>query len=91
MAGGLLCTLLGFIEFNWVGAVIALAIAMLLATFEVPFVYKCFEVCFLCLGGLEVTARGEGGGGSVAGGGYVGTICRWYCVFIFIFMGLVLS
>lgn len=39
-----LCTVLSFIWWSIVGGFIALAIGLFLATFETPFVYRCFEV-----------------------------------------------
>ncbi|CAN0184910.1 unnamed protein product [Ectocarpus sp. 12 AP-2014] len=44
-ATSLACTVVGFIFWHWFGAVLSLAIGLVLATFEVPFVYKCFEPC----------------------------------------------
>eukprot|EP00903_Cladosiphon_okamuranus_P014949 g13837.t1 len=50
--GGTICaafavvgTLLGFIWLHWIGATLSLCVALVLATFEVPFIYKYVEPC----------------------------------------------
>lgn len=49
--GGTICTasavvgtFVGFIWLHWIGATISLCVALALATFEVPFIYKFVEV-----------------------------------------------
>lgn len=43
-ASGLACGVIGFALIRWIGAIVSLGVALFLALFEVPWVYKCFEV-----------------------------------------------
>lgn len=56
-ASALVGTLVGFIYLHWVGAILSLCVALVLATFEVPFIYKFIEVC-ACTRHLRMYVRG---------------------------------